>query len=164
MMLALLSGCAWINIPAQGGDYGADHDPNDERVLRIELQALRAVDEPLGPDAAVFVILPKDTLPASYEAVVPQVSAKAAWSAKPPATGALVLEVRQVRVRGTFAQADVIQPANAAEPEGLKQVVTVYLHRDIVVGWHVERLRPWHIGVEEALVQSEREAEINIKP
>jgi hypothetical protein len=164
MLGVLLAGCAsWVNIPAENGDAAA-HDPNLKTVLKIELQAVRAVNDSIDPVGAPFVILPKDTTAASYEAVVPQVSPKASWSTNAPPAGALVLEVRQVRVRGTYAQADVIRPATKGQPEGPGEVVTVYLHYDMVFGWHVERLRPWRIGVDDALVQSAREAEVDIKP
>jgi hypothetical protein len=152
-----------VNIPAESGDV-ASHDPNLKTVLSLELQALRGVNDSLDPSESPFVILPKGTGPAGYEAIVPQVAPKASWSTAAPPAGSLVLEVRQVRVRGTYAQADVIRPANVAQPEGPREVVTVYLHYDLVFGWHVERLRPWRIGVDDALVQSAREAEVDIKP
>jgi hypothetical protein len=160
----VLGGCAsWVNIPAESGDM-ASHDPNLKTVLNLELQAVRGVNDSLDPSDAPFVILPKGTAPAGYEGLVPQVAPRASWSTGAPPTGALVLEVRQVRVRGTYAQADVIRPATAAQPEGPREVVTVYLHYDMVFGWHVERMRPWRVPVDEALVQSTREAEVDIKP
>jgi hypothetical protein len=163
LLPVLLAGCAtWVNIPAEPGDL-ASHDPNLETVLKIDLQAVRAVLNTIDPEAPVHIILPPGTVPLGYEAVVPKVNEKAAWSVNPPPPGALVLEVRQVRVRGSFAQADVIAPADPTQRNGPKIVNTVYLHYDVIAGWDVTQVRAWPISVDAALVKSVREAEIDIK-
>ena len=157
-------GCAtWVNIPAETGDV-AGHDPNISTVLKIELQSLRTLTEEIDPDAKVVVLLPPGSTPVSYEQVVPKVGPKASWSTTPPAPAALVLDMRQVRVRGSYAQVDAVQPASPTQPEGPKQLTTVYLHYDIVAGWHVTSVHHWQIPLEQALLKSQREADLNSPP
>jgi hypothetical protein len=170
---ACLGGCAtYVNIPPQVGDV-AQHDPNLETVLKVELQALRALEEDRPPAKTYRVVLPPGTSTQSYDAIVPQVSTLAIWTgavaATQPASGGGgtedggTVEIRQVRIRGGFAQADIVRPADAAQPNGPQQLATVSLKWDMIVGWHVNRVRIWRIGVDDALVHSIREAEIDIQ-
>ena len=77
--LVLLGGCAtYVNIPPQSGDV-AGHDPNGDTVLKVELQALRRLEEDRAPTKVYRVVLPLGTSGASYDAVVPQISPLATW-------------------------------------------------------------------------------------
>lgn len=163
-LLLTATGCTYVNIPAVSGDV-ASHDPNHSDVLKVNLQALRALEADRPPAAEYRIVLPAGTSAAAYQAVVSQVSDKAIGGADGTAApaGAAVVEARQVRIRWPYAQVDLIRPAEADKPEGLKELVTVYLKHDIIAGWHVTRLRPWRIPLEAALVESIKEAHVDIK-
>ena len=116
------------------------------------------------PPHSLRVVLPQGTLGNAYDAVVPQISPQAQWSNEPVKPDELVMECKQVAIRAWHAQVDVIRPFDAAKPDGPRQLVSVWLSHDAIAGWYVTRVRPWKIPLEEALVQSVRQADVNVKP
>lgn len=158
-----LGGCAtYVNIPAQSGDV-AGHDTNVKRVLEVQLAALSAVHEMRPAPGPFRVVLPAGTSDASYQALVPKISDQATWSSDEVAPGAYVLQAKQVRIRGWYAQVDIVRPATATTPDGPKQLVTVNLRSDPVVGWHADGIKVWAMPLEKALFESVRQSNIDIR-
>ncbi|MFA9477813.1 hypothetical protein ACERK3_05835 [Phycisphaerales bacterium AB-hyl4] len=136
----VLTGCAqtYVNIPAQAGDV-ASHDPNSSNVRDIQVQAIRVVlrDRPL--ESPIGIILPEGTEPLFTAAVASDLGEGVYALTDLEGSPASVIEVDQIRIRGTSAEVDVIRPRGT---EG-RQTVTVYLTRTPFVGWSVERTRAW---------------------
>jgi hypothetical protein len=157
-----LSACAtWVNIPPREGD-AAIHDPNEETVLGVEIAAVRAAIADKPGDQGVQVILPPGTLPLTYDTILPRISPRAVWSSRGEQEGIPVVEVRELRIRGSEAQVDVIRPWDFNAADAGRQVATVYLSWDPVSQWQADRVVGWHISVEDALRRSEHEpVEVN---
>lgn len=152
-----LSGCAtWVNIPPHAGD-AASHDPNEETVLHVEVAALRAALADKPADQDVQIILPPGTLPLTYDTILPRISATAMWSSRGTPEGMTVVEVKEIRIRGSQAAVDIIRPWDFQEPDAGRQLVTVDLDWDPVSKWQAERVVSWHTSVEKALRKGESE-------
>lgn len=149
--LALLSGCTpYVNIPPNEGDF-ASHDPNRETVQEVIVAASRAALAESPIDQPFHVVLPPGTLPLTYDQTLPKISPHAIWSAQGVGEGEPFLEVRQVRIRTSNAEVDLVRPFNIADPGGYQQVSTVTLTWDPVAKWQPERIRSWRTSVEKAL-------------
>ena len=119
------------------------HDPNLRAVREIQAAALHAVlrDRPLeGP---VALDLPAGTSAESYQEIIAELDADVIRldDERQPAT---VLEVEQIRVRGTSAEVDVIRPRNG----DVRQRVTVELSRPPFSKWAADRIYVWRGRVE----------------
>ena len=143
-LLMLPGGCGgptYVNLPAAEGDL-ARHDPNSESVRHAQTVALRAVTEKSAYIGPVGVQLIEGTSPLSYVAVLPTIGDEAtrldenADEPEPPVT----LTVRAVRLRGGAGEVDVVR----GTPEGLRELVTVYLkYAAFGGGWELDRVRTW---------------------
>lgn len=146
-----LSGCAtWVNIPPHAGD-AAIHDPNEETVRHVEAAALRAALADKPADQDVQIVLPPGTLPLTYDTILPRISPSAMWSSRGISEGMTVVEVKEIRIRGSQAAVDVIRPWDYKVPESGRQLMTVDLGWDPVSKWQVKRVVSWHTSVEKAL-------------
>jgi hypothetical protein len=154
LCLALLSGgggCTpYVNIPPNEGDF-ASHDPNRETVQDVIVAASRAALAESPVDQPFHVILPPGTLPLTYDQTLPKISPHAVWASEGAPEGAPFMEIRQVRIRGSNAEVDIIRPFSVADPEGFQHVVTVTLKWDAVAKWQAERLRAWRTSVDRAM-------------
>lgn len=152
MMGLAMGGCTtYVNIPAQGGDV-ARHNPNLDTVQQVISVAMAAVlaDQPI--DGSFQIILPRGTDPLVGEGLARTLDPRASWNRGTLTPNMPALEARQVRVRGWFAQVDVIRTLGDNHP----QLITVDLKWNPIDGWLSQRLRLWRIPVEEALIQSSR--------
>ncbi len=156
-------GCDYVNIPQTTGDV-AEHDPNRPLVQRVTVESLRAAlaDRPI--DGVFAIALPKGTLATTYQAVTSQVGDRALAANSEPREGVPTLDVKQVYVRGWKAHTDIVRPANAAQPTGVQQLVTVYLRYDPVAGWYLDSVRTWRVDVREALRLSQQDIEPPTEP
>jgi len=156
LLLAIgLQGAAcssYVHIPGQRGAV-ARRNPNLKAVGKVEAEALRSVIEKWPIDGVYQIMLPAGTDSPQYIRVVDRLGEQATWSFSPLPPEVPILWVRQVRLRGWYAEVDIVRPDNPARPDGLKQLVTVTLKFRPVSGWRVSRLRPWSIGVHETLVE-----------
>jgi hypothetical protein len=153
LCLALLSGGActpYVNIPPNEGDV-ASHDPNRETVQDVIVAATRAALAENPIEQPFHVVLPPGTLPLTYDQTLPKISPHAVWASQGVPEGEPFMEIRQVRIRGSNAEVDIIRPFTVADPEGYRQVVTVTLKWDPVAKWQAERLRAWRISVDQAM-------------
>ena len=151
-------GCvSYVNIPRQVGDF-AIHDPNLRSVRQVEAKAIQTVLAEQPVETQVQIILPKGTKPACYDALVKQLGANTTWFDMGPQPGALVIQVRQVRIRGWRAEVDLIRPSHFQMPPGPHQLTTVSLKWDPGAGWQSQHVQLWSIGVREALFDSRRQA------
>lgn len=147
----LLGGCnPWVNIPPTAGDAAA-HDPNLKTVQEVAIVAARAALADNAPTEQFQVVLPKGTLPVTYDTTLPRISKLATWTPGGPREGAGVVEVRQIRIRGSRAEADVVRPMTFSDPDGYQQVVTAYMSWDPVSQWRADRVSVWRTSVERAM-------------
>jgi hypothetical protein len=123
--LALLCGACtpYVNIPPNAGDV-ASHDPNRQTVQEVIVAAARAALAESPIDQPFHVILPAGTLPLIYDQMLPRISPHAVWSSRGAPEGEPFLEIRQVRIRGSNAEVDLIRPFDGlvlagAAPAGL---------------------------------------------
>lgn len=140
----------YVNIPPQSGDV-AINNPNMKDVLNVEAVALRAVVADRSLNGGYNIQLPEGTDDESYGIVIAKLDEHAGRAGD----GALpTLTVAQVRVRGMKAEVDVVRPSDAAQQASPEQLVTVYLNWHFFDGWMAERVRPWLIPIEKALMQT----------
>ncbi len=162
---AMTGGCStYINIPAQAGDV-ARNDPNLATVREVQLAALKGMlaEDPF--ETNYQVILPARTSAAHYNVLMGQLEdERAMWSIKGPRDGVAHVVIRQVRVRGWYAQTDIVRPASFRQIDGPRQLATVWLQWYPISGWTYRRTHLWSIGVEEALREAKRQAELNMQP
>lgn len=151
---SLFTGCStYVNIPPQSGDV-ALNSPNMKDVLNVELRSIKAVvnDRPLN--GGYNVVLPKGTDDKSYAYVIGKLDEHAGRAGDLPGVKLSVIEVAQVRVRGMKSEVDIVRPSDATQIDSPRQLVTVYLKWHFFDGWLVDRIRPWHIALDKALIQS----------
>jgi hypothetical protein len=170
-------GCAtyYVNIPPQAGDI-ANHDPNHKTVLEVETVAIKAVVDKWRLKQPFTVKALADTEPRFYFEMMPRISRKYAMADQ--IEGTLMIEVRQLYIRGSSARVDLVrsisgpvpgrppQPMTADVPGGAEAgadpeqdftrptVVTVELHQAAFGGWTAKRIKPWNAPVEQALLSS----------
>ena len=168
IVVALISllplGCAsYVNIPPQTGDI-ALHDPNLATVAQIEAKAIRGMltEDQIGRPFQIS--LPERTSSAQYSKVTMRLGEHAFAADENPQSSLPQLSVRQVRVRGWYAQVDVIRPTSFRQPDGPQQLATVWLRWYPFAGWQYQRMHLWSIGVIEALSESRRLAEVSNQP
>ena len=150
-VLFLVAACVpYVNVPAQRGDM-ALHQPTYDTVTHIAAAAISAVVADRPQTGRYIVQLPQGVNTGQYDVVIASLGENAVALPKADDMSLPLLDARRVRVRGWHAQVDVVRPMEAANPHGQKQLVTVDLKRDIIEGWHVTHIRPWHLDVEEAL-------------
>ncbi len=155
----MFGGCAsYVNIPPQVGDL-ALHSPNHPTVALVEAEAIRGLVLEQPPDLPYQVSLPPKTSSSSYETVLKHLGENAQWPEEGPQAGVPVLEVRQLRLRGWYAQVDVLRPSSFNQPDGPTQLTTVWLKWYPFAGWRFQRAHVWSLGVDEALSESRRLAE-----
>ncbi|MEX2214417.1 MAG: hypothetical protein WD768_09835 [Phycisphaeraceae bacterium] len=157
----LLTGCTtYVNIPGQTGDV-ASSNPNNKKIAIIEARALKMVIAESKPAKYVFA-LPAGTNAESYALVQEELGDLATSTppgpvAPPPVEGAggvPTLEVRQITVRGWYAQVDVVKPSDPANLAAPRQLVTAYLKYAPFDGWYAQEVRTWQFPVDEALQKS----------
>jgi len=148
---AVLGGCTtYVNIPSRAGDV-AVHNPNDDTVKDVEAGALRGAISERPINEPFEVILPEGSLPSTYDWVLPHVGPHAVWSKNGAHEGQPVVEVREIRIRGSSAQVDVIRPWDPGDPSGYQQLVTVELSWDPITHWQTDRVAGWRTSVDKAL-------------
>ena len=143
-----LGGCAaYVNIPPQAGDF-AGHDINKQGVRAVCIEALNATiaDHPI--DGRYILVLPQGADPLTYETVNMALGDQVSDTADQIGP---TLELRQIRIRADRAEVDIIRPADPSNYQGPGQLVTVYLKRDPLGGWHAKRLHAWRASVEQTL-------------
>lgn len=165
LVLAALGGCStYINVPPQGGDV-ARNDPNLPTVREIEIKALQGMFSEDPIETPYQIILPHGTSAAHYNVLLGQLDDDhAMWSIKGPRDGVAHIIFRQIRVRGWYAQVDIVRPTSFRQADGPRQLATVWLQWYPGTGWTFKRIYLWSIGVEEALREAQRQAELNIQP
>jgi len=147
----LATGCAtYVNIPSREGDV-AVHDPNEGAVQRVEIAAGRAAIAERRGEGQFQVVLPRGTSPLTYDQVLPKISPDAVHFKDGPREGVAVVEIREIRIRGMDAEADVVRPWDLADPSGYSQVLTVEMKWDPVGLWQVVRVTGWRTDVDSAL-------------
>jgi hypothetical protein len=147
----LATGCAtYVNIPPHPGDV-AVHNPNEENVQNVMVAAARAALAERSIDGPFQVVLPPGTLPTTYDAVLPRIHSKATWSPDGPREGQATVEIRELRIRGSSAEVDVIRPWDPKEPAGYQQLLTVELSWDPAAKWQADRVVGWRTSVDRAL-------------
>ncbi len=158
-MLVFAAGCAtYANVPAQAGDV-ASNNPDRGNVVNVQAAALRAIIEAGPLPSPVTIRLAPGTTPDSYAQALTRIGDAVV---KHEGEGLPVLDVHRVLIRGWVAQSDIVREAGAAPGESSAQLITTYLRWRPFTGWFVDRMRTWRMPVEEALIQSRREAEISI--
>lgn len=151
---SLFTGCStYVNIPPQSGDV-AINNPNMKDVLNVEAKAIKAVVADRSLNGGYNVKLPQGTSDASYTYVISKLDEHAGRIGDLPGATLATLNVAQVRVRGMKSEVDVVRPSDAKQIDSPGQLVTVYLNWHFFDGWLVERVRPWHIPLDKALLQS----------
>ena len=157
----LLTGCStYVNIPGQTGDV-ASNDPNSESIAVVQAKALRMVIDESKPAKYVFA-LPAGTNSKTYALVQEDLGDPASSTPPGPGTqdvvegaaGAPTLEVKQILVRGWYAQVDVVKPSDPNNLNAPKQLVTAYLKYAPFDGWYAQEVRTWQFPVDEALKRS----------
>lgn len=174
-------GCAtYVNIPPQAGDV-AWHSPNNPNVLAVEATAIKAVvdDWQLGQTFTVKAL--PGTSPLKYFAMLRHIGDHATIE---HVEGAPRIEVRQLYIRGSSANVDIVRSRGVAggtastsptdspakggastgeedtgtsvspRSEGERQLVTVHLNWMPFSGWRAERVRVWRMHVDEARLSS----------
>lgn len=142
---AALVGCTSntiVNIPPQVGDT-AFHNPGSAGVKQIMLTALRAVlvDRPITQPFQV--ILPEKTPAKVYAELLPQLGQNAMWSSDGQTKGLPIVAVVQIRIRGLYAEVDMVRPQFPDQREPSEQTVTASLKFTPIDGWYVKRLKEW---------------------
>ncbi len=152
VVLALSAGCStYVNIPPIEGDVAA-HDTNESSVRQLMAAAGAAVLQERPIPGKFVVVLPRGTRPETYDYVLPRISSNAVWSSGGPTGDEPTIEIRQIRIRGSNAEADVIRPLVAGEPGTTRQLVTVDLEWNFFEPhWLVQQVRVWHTSVDRAL-------------
>ncbi|MEX0776669.1 MAG: hypothetical protein WD042_13280 [Phycisphaeraceae bacterium] len=146
-----LTGCAtYVNIPAQERDV-ALHQPTYDVVTDVIAASFAAVlaDRPI--DGPYRIVMPAGTLASQYAQVGAALGPQATWSLQGGDQALPTLDARQVRIRGFDAEVDVLRPVDATQPAGFQQLVTVYLHDDLMDDWKAVNLRAWRMNPDEAL-------------
>src|SRR5262245_3152548 len=106
----LSSGCAtYVNIPPREGDIAA-HNPNKSTVQNVEVAAARAAITERRGSGPIQIILPRGTDPLTYDQVLPKIGPDAVHYKDGPREGVPVVEIREIRIRGMDAYADVVRP------------------------------------------------------
>lgn len=134
-------GCAgptYINIPAQEGDL-AGHDPNGDVVRAVIADAVRGLMLDVPMEAPIAVVLPADATALSHADVARRIGEGAVSPFEEGITPATTVEVREVRVRGSKGEVDVVHPGRG----GMSHLTTVYLEWQPFGGWRSERIRTW---------------------
>lgn len=150
LILSTLTACAtYVNIPPQARDV-AEHDPNDRKVVEVIALAYEKLLDESPMNERFQVILPKGTTAETYKAVLPRFGKLALWSSDGRAKDVPVIEVSQVRIRGTHAEVDLIQPVMPTSRRAVPQVATVFLDHDLFSGWYARRVRYWQGAAVEA--------------
>jgi len=161
------TGCGiYTNIPPQAGDHLAQHSPNRSEVQNVMVEALNATLDQRPIRGTFQVILPSTADAMTYATLLPRLGDDAMWSSDGRRGDVPVLEVKQVRVRGTSAAVDIIRPTAAAlattpaphypgltspTPPRMEELVTVQLRRYLGAGWGATRVYAWNADVDEAL-------------
>ena len=161
----MLGGCStYINIPAHSGDV-ARNDPNLPAIREVAIAALEGMfrEEPI--EINYQILLPRGTSAAQYNVLLRELNDELAmWSIKGPRDGVAHIVFRQMRVRGWYAQADIVRPASFRQIDGPRQLATIWLQWYPFTGWTYKRMYLWSLGVEEALRESQKQAELSIQP
>jgi hypothetical protein len=154
-----LGGCAtYVNVPAQSGDV-AQNDPNYETVTQVEATAVLAALQEQPVPGVLTLDLPAGSRPQTYQTVLKGLPENVTAE---KAEGRKIVSVRQVRVRGWYAQADVVHPG--VRPDDPPHLVTVSLRWEWFKGWQPQGVKQWRIPVDDALKQSQLESEQQINP
>lgn len=141
-LLAALTGCnpyLYINVPAQYGDL-ARNDPNADIVRTVEVESLKYMLAARPLDAPTAIKLPTGTTDLSYADVARRAGGEGI--VVPLSAGedaASHVEVTQVRIRGVFAEIDMMYPTVAGSP----QLLTVYLEYKPMNDWVTNRVQDW---------------------
>ena len=160
----LLSGCStYVNIPSQVGDV-ADNNPNALTVREVEIEVISGMLAEEGIDTKYQIRLPEGTSPVHYNMVTTKLGDNAKWLLKGPQEALPLIDVRQIRVRGWYAQVDLIRPSSFRQADGPRQLATAWLRWYPGIGWRYQRLQMWSIGVHEALEEAPRQAERTMEP
>ncbi len=153
LLLASVTACSpYVNVPAQPGDALATNNPNNVNVRDAVVEAVLAVLLQRPEPGAYQLVMPRGTEPLTYAAILPRLGDQAMWSSAGVTPDVPVIEIRQVRIRGTSAAVDLVRPVTPGlnDPEQ-RELVTVYLNRYLPGGWRAGRIRVWRGDVDEAL-------------
>jgi hypothetical protein len=151
LFVCFFSGCSsYVNIPAQPGDV-ARHDPNDLMIVNAMAEGLNAavVDQHL--QGRYGFILPEGVDEDGYRYVGERLGLQAVWPADASNGELPVLEVKEIRIRGSNGQLDVVRPVSSAN-RSFRQLVTVYLTQNPVTGWHASQVRVWRANAEDVSI------------
>lgn len=136
---AISCSTTYTNIPPQAGDI-AGHNVNSNPVCHVSIEAIRATLSEQPIDRAYTIILPNDTNALTYAKVLSALGDLASRDADPSLP---IIEIRQIRIRGNKAEVDLLRPANVNDLAGPRQLVTVYLHWDLMANWYPRNLHTW---------------------
>ena len=135
-----LTGCAaWSTYPAIPGAMQVGH-PEVEPLPTIMAEAIRYCNGRFLKAEEPAFNLPEGVTVHTYEAVRRRLDAGRPMTE----AGELAVHVRQVRVRGTSAQVDVVYPRG----DGMHQFMTLHMKQRWVNRFEVEQTRLWRIHVQ----------------
>jgi len=141
-LLASLTGCnpyLYINVPAQYGDL-ARNDPNADIVRTVEVAALRHMLALRPLEAPTAIKLPEPSTDLTYADIARRAGGEGAVVPIGEAEDAPTrVEITQVRIRGVFAEIDMMYPTVS----GMPQLLTVYLEYKPMSDWMVDRVQDW---------------------
>lgn len=138
-------GCApvqYTQIPPLEGQRVARHDPNRTNVRTVSALALDAVAENRGFTGPVRITLPEHSTDQTYAAIAAAMDTEAVPAGELAEDQAPTMEVRQIRLRGSRAELDIVQ----SSPGDVAQLVEVHLRHQGLRGWELERVHPWRLG------------------
>ncbi len=139
VFLGLVTGCTpWATYPPIEGAAGLN-EPGMPPIPTLMAMAVTDRFEATGQTGAVVYNLP----PGITESVYRRFEHRMDRPAQPAMeVGEDAIHVISVRVRANDAEVDVIDVA-----DGVPQMTTVHLGRDLLGGWKVQRRRVWRIHV-----------------
>jgi len=143
-LVAALGGCnpyLYINVPAQHGDL-ARNSPNADVVRAVEVEAIRHMLALRPLEAPVAIKLPQGTTDLVAADVARRAAGDAEGSVVPLQEGEDAvshIQITQVRIRGVFAEIDMLYPTVT----GMPQLLTAYLEYKPMNDWTTTRVSDW---------------------
>lgn len=143
-----LSACyPYVNIPAQPGDQ-AGHSSNDPLVRTVSVTAVKAALKDRPVSGQYRLVLPKGANWDTYQRVLARLEGTATIEDDPTLP---IIETREIRVRGTKGEVDVVTPVSLEDVHGMGQLTTVHINWDPTVGWIARRTHTWQNPVDQVV-------------
>lgn len=142
-----LAGCAYVNIPPQQGDL-AWHDPNNQTVREVLTRTLKAVLDEQPIEGRFVVLMPDGSSAEPYinlNRVLENYDPKA-WKQVLITDATPAIHIKQIRIRASEAQVDLVRETNPTQPDPHNQLITTQLYWQAPDGWFAHRVRRWWPG------------------